>query len=67
MTLNMSTEHMDIYQPLPAGRRGLRRFGDLGKMTPLDFFKMYMVNLVDFHGFEASLIFVLQQVGNLFK
>ena len=48
---------MDTYQPLVAGGEGLRRFGDLRKMTPLDLLSMYMVNLVDFHGFEASLDF----------
>ena len=49
MTLKVSTEHMDIYQPLAAGRRGLRRFGDLRKMTPWDLLSMYVVNVVDLH------------------
>ena len=46
---------MDTYQPLVAGRGGLRRFGDLRKMTPLDLLSMYIVNLVIFDQFEASL------------
>ena len=48
---------MDIYQPLAVGRRGLRRFGDLRKMTPLFSLNMYTVNLVIFCHFEASLDF----------
>ena len=37
-----------------------------GKMTPLDFLNTYIVNLVDFHEFEALLDF-FQKVGNLIK
>ena len=48
---------MDIYQPLASGRRGLQRFGDLRKMTPLDLLSMYSVNLVKLCQFEASLFF----------
>ena len=56
---------MDTYQPLAAGRRGLRRFGDLIKMTPLDVFSMYIVNLIIFVQFEACVVSFL--AGNLFK
>ena len=55
MTLKVSTEHVDIYQPLAAGRCGLRRFGDLRKMTPLDLLSRYIVNSVTYCQFEASL------------
>ena len=44
-----------IYQPLVAGGEGLRRFGDLRKMTPLDVLNMYTVNLVICCRLEASL------------
>ena len=60
------TTYMDTYQPLAAGRGGLRRVGDLRKLTPLDVFNMYSVNFVDVHGFEASLD-IFSKVGNLFK
>ena len=49
---------MDTYQPLAAGGEGLRRFGDLRKMTPLDLLSMYTVKLVIFCRFEASLDFL---------
>ena len=51
------TRNQDIYQPLAAGCEGLRRFGDFRKMTPLDVLSMYIVNLVIFGQFEASLDF----------
>ena len=57
ITLNMSTEHVDIYQPLAAGRHALQRFGDLRKMTPLDLLSTYIVILVICSHFLASLDF----------
>ena len=58
---------MDTYQPLAAGGEGLRRFGDLRKMTFLDLLSMYIVNLVIICRFEASLEVFFQKVGILFK
>ena len=49
--------YMDTYQPSAAGRRGLRRFGDLRKMTPMDVLSMYIVNLFICCHVEASLDF----------
>ena len=62
--------YMDIHEHIPALSGWLSLpaagFGDLRKNTPLYLLSMYIVNLVVFHGFEASLDFFLK-VDNLFK
>ena len=61
---------MDIHEHIPALSGWLSLpaagFGDVRKNTPLDLFSTYIVNLVDFHGFEGSLV-KNQKVGNLVK
>ena len=37
------------------------------KKHVLDFLNMYLVNLLDFHGFEALLVVFFQNVDNLIK
>ena len=51
---------MNIYEHIPAlsGWSSLPAagFGDLRKMTPLICLSTYIVNLVNFHGFEGPLV-----------
>ena len=54
---------MDTHQPLAAGRRGLRRLGDLRKMMPLDLLSMYIVDLVIGCQFDASLDLFLKKLA----
>jgi len=56
----------ESYQPFAAVSQlpvALRRFL---KMTPLDLLNTYLINLVDFHGFEGPWI-CFQKVGNQVK
>ena len=61
---------MDIHEHIPAlsGWSSLPAagFGDFKKMTPLDLLSIYIVNLVDFDGFEAPLV-TFSKVGLLVK
>ena len=44
-------------QPCASGGRCLRRFGDLRKNTPLEFWSTYLVYLVVFSWFQALFVF----------
>ena len=58
---------MNTYQPFAAVSQLPAALRLPEKNTPLDFWSMYIVNLVDFHGFEPPLVFLFQKVGNLVK